>query len=107
MAMPMERKERKERNLKNQSNETAAKEERTRDCYRSREKAQIHCLPTSWLVECFAAWVVCATTSLPALAQLDSKHVLLPRGGNKMRYNGIHHADCRENGPRREECLEW
>ena len=50
-----ERKERKERNLKNQSNETAAKEERTRDCYRSREEAQIHCLPTSWLVECFAA----------------------------------------------------
>ena len=52
-------------------------------------------------------WVVCATTSLPALAQLDSKHVLFPRGGNKMRYNGIHHADCRESGPRREECLEW
>mmetsp|Transcript_20930 Transcript_20930/g.35480 ORF Transcript_20930/g.35480 Transcript_20930/m.35480 type:complete len:94 (-) Transcript_20930:2-283(-) len=36
-------------------------------------------------------WVVCATTSLPALAQLGSKHVIFPRGGtNKMRCNGIH-----------------
>ena len=55
LTMPMERKERKERNLMNQSNETAAKEERTRDRYRSCEEAQIHCLPTSWQVECFAA----------------------------------------------------